>query len=381
MAIVGPSLAGMLEGGIGVPGAGGGLSGPAVSIEKVTVSFGASDNLKQVNLTKGQDESQCVPFASGRWTDVPSDDSGNNTTFSVKVYDNAGTAALEIERGAGVNAHEFTIYVVEFISDIRVTRVDWSQPSGIADTVFSLPITVGAYGDAFIINWSRLENVSDNVDDMALACWVNDLDTVKIDRVGGGTASGLYGTVYVVEDTTDGNEWFTVQRLFNGPWTGDQNVTISAVDLEKTWEIAGSITNQSSSWRAYDGLQCNLTSTTNVLFEIDIGGTTKYPMTHIVKWNKGITVQRVRFSELSTTDGDRTLTAAISEVDLDKSIIVASRQQQLLNGSQASTSGANNLPQAHWELDLQDSTTARGRYRNTTQSNTCFIEAKVISFD
>ena len=66
------------------------------SVEKVLVTLDAAAEPVTEDLTKGQDETQCVPFDSAYWATASDQSSNDELHYEVQIIDNAGTAAVKV---------------------------------------------------------------------------------------------------------------------------------------------------------------------------------------------------------------------------------------------------------------------------------------------
>jgi hypothetical protein len=183
------------------------------SVEHVTLTITDAGGSASANLTKGQDETKCVPFYSVRVVaDV--DDQHNDRLPRVYFDDNAGTARVNAELPYGTDADDVVveIFVVEFDSAyVKVQQVDYSAFTGASLTpTFT---SVSAQSAAFILNsyvWDPDGQTSlDDFNDVAVQCRFDGASTSQAllsRRASGGT---INGTLYVVE-ALDGE--FSVQH-------------------------------------------------------------------------------------------------------------------------------------------------------------------------
>lgn len=171
------------------------------SVEYVEVSITASTEPVTVNLTKGQDETQCVPFFSVRNTGSITDQHQDRLA-EVEIIDNAGTPAVRVSASARADTETtiFQVFVVEWDSSIVVQQVDVSAFTGTSVNV--IINDVGAQNTAFMIysyQYTAPLDSDDDWNDAAVQVRFNGASTTSVTlsrRASGGTCNG---TLYVVE--------------------------------------------------------------------------------------------------------------------------------------------------------------------------------------
>lgn len=88
------------------------------------------------NLTKGQDETKCIPILSWRMAEGSVANDSRERNHAVDIYDNAGTAAVRIIRtGAADTSNRTTgVFIIEFVAAINVQKVAWSIATAVTST-------------------------------------------------------------------------------------------------------------------------------------------------------------------------------------------------------------------------------------------------------
>ena len=173
------------------------------SVEYVEVSITASSEPVTVNLTKGQDETQCTPFFSVRTTGAITDRHVDRCG-EVEFVDNAGTAAVRVSAAERVDNQVtlFAIFVIEWDPSITVQQV---AVTGFTGTSINQAIDdVTAQANAFFLySYQFTDNPgggnADNWDDAAVQTRFNGASTTSVTlsrRASGGTCDG---TLYVIE--------------------------------------------------------------------------------------------------------------------------------------------------------------------------------------
>ncbi len=305
---------------------GGAVARAVVSVEHVTVSFASTDVTQTVNLTMGQDESQCVPFASARNSATLSTFSQLDLTqigVSVEVYNNGGTAALRLQRIThGSRSIVVKVEVVEFSSGVTVQRGTSSYTTLLTGTA---SITAVDLSKAFLVFTARgSASASRAPKDAFVRGQFNSTTQLGFDRNNDVSAPADDVTVwyYVVEDT-DG-ALFDVQTvsISQGSGVTTTNTTISSVDMSASIVVAsanGAAASAGLNSEGYSYLQ----SATNVR-TIRTNSTTNTDdhVAYVIEFLDGTTVQRgIRTTNTGTAgDADRSETVAITTVDTTKSI-------------------------------------------------------------
>ncbi len=102
------------------------FGGGVVSVERLDLTLTDDlDTTVSVNLTKGQDVTNCVPFATRQKTSVTSNANSDDYTapaVDVEMFDNARTAAVRVTRSNAIDESRVTVSVVEFDSDVNVQQ-------------------------------------------------------------------------------------------------------------------------------------------------------------------------------------------------------------------------------------------------------------------
>ncbi len=226
-------------------GGGGPVGGAVVSVEEVTVSaFGTTAT---VNLTKGQDDTQCVPFYTQRHGAYTGDSDADTLLIQVEIIDNGGTAAIKLERVVATVTLAVTVYVVEFNSDITIQKIAHASV-GASDVAWVASCTAVDQSKAFLLYSGKTSAASgtDDVDDMFIRVFFNSDTQIAIQRDYGAPEVGITGFVYVVEDTSGSH--FDVQVVSQTITTVNQTVdaVIDSIDMATTMIIASTSSERNS---------------------------------------------------------------------------------------------------------------------------------------
>ncbi len=309
-----------------IAGGNGGGGGPSaiVSIEKVTLVITTVTPV-QVNLTKGQDETQCVPFFSlmhashstykGSYLD--------GGMLGVEMYDNAGTAAVRLHvKATNRGNRRAIIYVVEFHSDISVQQISADRGS---TSNWTEAITAVDQAKAFIIPTFHDGNTGNYYAPKAWAVRVKfDSDTLVGFVRNPGASHNMHHHTYVVEDKSAGNDFFSVQAVSKASSSTNSTSTISSVDVAATmivgtFHIPSIVNNFDRCFVRYD-----LLNATTVRFR---RWNTAYVCDNevfVVEWLNGTTVQRGdKVISTTTTSTEKSYAQSITAVDVALSIVKA----------------------------------------------------------
>lgn len=207
--------------------------GVILSVEVATGSITASgDSTVTVALTKGQDETNCVPFWSVQSTNAT--DQFANRLAEV-FFDNSGGPRVNFRRASTSGTQgtlQITCYVVEFDpTKVNVEQGTWAiTATNLTSTTTIASVTQTS---AFVVsNWTVTSGTSDDFDEMNAATRFTS-DT-QLTHTRSGTAGALTGRYYVVECI--GTE-FSTQFLTPSLTASATSTTVSmtAVVLAKTF--------------------------------------------------------------------------------------------------------------------------------------------------
>jgi len=240
----------------------GGSVGCVVSVERV--DFTLSGTTTSTNdLTKGQDYTQCVPFATRQRDSVTSNANSDDYTANcvdVEIWDNSGTAAVRVTRTSGLDDSVITVYVVEFSSDINVQQ---GSVSSITGTGTDVTIASVDQTKAFaLFYYQRSGGQVDAHDSAAVRSYFSSDTVLRLNRAA--TADGEFsGHWYVIEDT--GSNW-DVQSGTISLTASDTTATdsINSVNMAKTFTIASMETTQADDDVISGTCRVDLQSSTSV---------------------------------------------------------------------------------------------------------------------
>ena len=255
------------------------------SVEKVTVTITDTTPVI-VNLTKGQDETQCTPWFSQKHNGSVTDQF-NDRMALVEIIDNAGTPAVRVTasaRSESVQTLDFEVSVVEWDTSINVQQVTVSDFTGVLTNVTISD--VGIQADAFMMYSYQFTDVPSSDDDWADAlvqCQFNGASKTSVTlsrRTGDGTVNGV---LYVVD--CDASEW-TVQHIEIDVTTASaisQNGgAFATVIMADTFIIHSYESSHTSDDALEAAWMADLNSATTVRVQRTAGGTPNSTSTHSI---------------------------------------------------------------------------------------------------
>lgn len=331
---------------MGIVGPGGPIPlGSNKSVEYLTLTFSNTDTEKTVNLTKGQNYLQCVPFVSAR-NDVTlvafSELSISHTGVTAEIYNNSGTAALRLTRGTTSRSIVCHVFVVEFASAITVatgTLTGLATDGTVAISAVELPKT-------FLVFSATSSGAQEAPRDSFVRGRFNSTTQLGFNR--NNDISTPNSTVniryYTVADPT--GAFFSVQtaEASMGPGVTTVDTTISSIDMAKSMVISsadGASSTLGLNSEGYSYLQ----SATNVR-SIRTNSTTNTDLhtTFVVSFVDSTTVQRGIRTTNTGTGGDANLseTVAITAVDTTRSMAKWTMCSRSIRSGRSTNASGNN---------------------------------------
>lgn len=304
-----------------------------VSVEHVTRNF-LSGQSPDIALTKGQNPAQCVPFLSWRR-------STQNLTLRAscvhqptpEIWDNAGTATLRLHHLGnktylGEQVH-CEVSVVEFSEDIRVHSGQHTQ-TGTAQLTHYAFDTVVNTSAAFPIFYGRIDNAGGSAyrytDEGAYISSTHFTCEFALD-----VTTDRWGTWFVVEDLT-GKHFTSTARFLGTSWNvnGDFDLTIPAVDLDKTFLITNTNRDGNSSFAVSEGISVYFQDSTTIRCSrtgIDsVSGQIRNRIS-VVEFLNGTNVKHTGYHSMES--GTVTKDVTIGSVDPDKSTVIQTPHDKL----------------------------------------------------
>lgn len=354
------------------------------SVEHVTTTFNTSQSpvSNTINLSKGQDETKCVPYFTARATTSGADERDNDF-FGAEMIDNAGTPAVRVHRdGAGVSTGSrfLDIFVVEFGDNVTVKQGTSSLTTTSSNAALSPAIVLA---NSFCVFSQVAIGGGGGGDDWNDACvQASFSSTTQVDferRAGGNADWTIYW--YVVE--SDGIDFLTEYVTFS--WAGSDQT--SARTLTNTVTLANAFVM--NSWESSEPSDdqrdalCNveLTGTTTLTWFRDSSGVAETGTLGcwVVRTDTaGAGVQRVADDLAASTTNDTDITA----IDEARSIIVNSGMASGGGwGVDQSTAGANVEDRTN-SLSFLDSDTVRAQQQQAEAANGVgLFRYEVIEFE
>ena len=296
-----------------------------VSVEKVQTTFTVG-GVNTVNLSKSQDETQCVPFYTMRFT---ADQTNNRTAQFCRLVmiDNGGTPAVQVHwtpSGATIGDITVDIFVVEYGSNVTVQ----SGTTAVTGTSATQAITAVTLANAFIVttqDWNDGASSSADWEDSFMQASFNSTIEIAFERRAGGHPDWDV-TWYVVE--SDGTDFTTEYVEFS--WSGtDQGPTtagtITAVTLAKAFLICTYECDEIDDDMDNAIVNMALTATTTLTWYRNHGGSPTQTGTigvWVVK-TSGTEFSVERFAK--DVNGATTNTQAITAIDQAKAILISNQ--------------------------------------------------------
>jgi hypothetical protein len=303
------------------------------STERVTIDWDATSEPVTQNLSKGQDETRCVPFFTKRLVSGSLTDDFRERTMKVEMIDNAGTPAVRVTASgkSSANDHRIEVYVVEFVPGIGVQQVD----ADIADTNSSANITitdVGAQTDAFFLYSYQYTHGSaqDRPDYACVRPVWNGASTTSVTIERTGSTGTIDGMLYVVSCE---NSEFSVQHRDISVAATDEltNDTITASPMATTFLLTHFRSSEAEDDPLDWSFVADLSTTTNVRVRRSIAGASNAAA------NVGVQVVTANGGQWSVQRGDFTTTSnlteqtVISAVDLTRAFVKTGTHESGLN--------------------------------------------------
>lgn len=360
VAKTGNRIAGPIVGsGIG-GGGGGGLAAAVLSVEYAELQVGGNGNPKTrtQNLTKGQIAENCIWFTSYYWTDGGDTSLSELHSNSARVFDNSGTAAIQVISNANFGGNGVTVgvFAVEMNPDVMKVQQFNGTMTGVTtnktlgEAVSSLNY---AFGCAFFTPTTSTSSVG--WDSLMARCRLTSTSNFRIERGAHDTSMTYYG--WVVEDLTEG-DYFQVQSVAwqaTGVTSAEQEYTqsITAVGDVNATMVIGSVYPTNDFDPSISIGMAKLNSDSQVAFFYGDGNTGNDPFLHayVVEWFDGTTVQRGTKNYTSTG----AVTQSITEVDLDRAVVIPGKQ----GGIGGAAIDRDERQKALVVVDFSDSSTLR----------------------
>lgn len=334
---------------------GGDGSGLVTSVEHVEITLGSGVTSNYATLSKGQDISNCVPFATVKLNTYGDDWDENMVDL---YFVSSPDTRVVAERGEGGGTVVVSVYVVEFDSTrIKVQSDSFSTSNSYIDKSITSVNTSKAVTLAY---WK----ITGNDDDWDCAMVTTDFvgsNTVRMERDRAtGTITGHY---YVFEAV---NSEFSVQKGEMSMSSSDDFVTVSinSVDMSKSFTIASYEVDEGNDDVEEGALDIWLNSETEVRAERrPEANSYAVPTINVFvitfDGNGGSSVQRDSFT---WANADASKQATISEVDLDVAMVKGGTMYGIM---ECDGTGSSDPKTSFVQYEFDGSTTVRGeRYTN-----------------
>ncbi len=354
------------------------------SVERVTVSFTntSGSNTQTVALTKGQDPDQCVPLSTIlRFTGAGQDQRANNCV-GVDIYDNAGTATVDVNRTITSSGGwaDVEICVVEFADTVTVQK----GTASLTGTSATATITAVNQDNAFAIVTAEAQTTGsgDDFNDYYIQAKFNSNTQLGFTRRASGNPDwDIYW--YVVE--SNGTDFQTEYLEINGGQveTGPTNVSLTnSVNLDHSFIICSYESSEVSDDQRDATWSFALTGTTTLTYYRNNGSFPSAEATFGI-WvvrsdSDGCNVQRFA----TDVDGQTTTNQAITSVDTDfAAIAVGHTAGQGVWPINSSTNGTDNYRYQSTITITSATNVALQRFSQTSVAGSNnFIRYEVVEF-
>ena len=306
-----------------------------VSIEKISTTFDTStgSTSNTVNLSKGQDETKCVPFCTNYVT-TPGSDFRNDDLVGLEMIDNAGTPAVKVHRwGVAASAVHVDIFVIEFGSNVTIQQ----GSVALTGTTAASTITAITTANSFCV-FSQVGSTgtgSDDFNDMFVRASFGSTTSVDFARQAAGVPDW---TVYWYVVESDGSDFLT--EYVNDSWTsaetGPTGLTLSnTISLTDAFVVSTYETAHGTDDMANAICNVALTGTTTLTWYRN-NGTTPNTTGTLGAWvirgsSTEFNVQRFAVDLAASTTNDQTITA--------------------IDQTQAVVLNSNNVSGGTWSID------------------------------
>ncbi len=361
-----------------------GSSSMVISVEKIILNKTTSTTDVQ-DLTKGQNWQRCVPFVT--FAHDTTDDGSHGSEIdgnliSVEMYDNAGTAAVRLRIYTSSNGdRELVVYVVEFHSDISIQRIAVDRPNS---ANWTEAITAVDQTKAFIIPTFHSKNggAYNVVKGWAIRVKFDSNTLIGCVRDSGAGFS-MAGHIYVVEDKSAGNDFFTVQTASNASAATTSTQTITSIDVDATMLMGTFYTP--ALYGLDDGvIRFDLQNATTVRFRRFNTTNACYSEVFVVTFLDGTVVQRGdKIISTGTTGAAKSYTQSITNVDVSKAIIKSTNMNSMGINGQFTVASQMNYSHQPAKLTLEidgDGNGFTARNRDSGQQEDYSFPWEVVEF-
>jgi hypothetical protein len=355
------------------------------SIEYVEVDIDNTNDPVTTNLTKGQDETQCVPFYSVR-SDGALGDAARERDIKVEFIDNAGTPAVKCSHDLATDSNQVAqIFVIEFDSSITVEQ---REVTGLTDTTTSYNQTVNdvtTQSTAFFFFSQMCDVNAADIDvfanSMVKTSW-NGASTTSINLSRSAGDGGLNGILYIVKCSSGE---FTVEHLSDlamGNTDETQNKTCASTVMADTFLLCSYSVNDPQDDMRDACWQANLTSTTNVRVKrgsdspTGSGGAGTASIQVIECQDSEWDVQR---AAMTLSDSSATNTDTITSIDQTKSFVQMLHNMGNISCGRNDSASGDQIENTICAIDFSANDTVRVRKKGIVIVNDV-IEYEVIQF-
>jgi hypothetical protein len=368
-------------------------TGAVVSVEQIFITIPANTASATVAATKNQNAVQSVPLnVMCRYgTTVAASQAlySDNSNIGVDVFDDAGTCKVTASRYSSTTAAEIIVLVqlVEWIPAIRVQKIAHNAGVNQKLTTWTrtIPTAIDQSKTFPVLSHRDAEFGSIVGAEGSLRVTFDNTTTIRFNRgdVGFGQ-DAVTGYVWLVEDTSSSNAYFSVRTENFSTTSTNTTKTITAVDqlnktlLIPTYQVGGTATQA-----AYNVWEISLETTTAIRFK---KGNTNYTLQgeiYLVEFKNKTTIQRgVKTVTSPATNTVETFTISITSVEEAASAVVVMDSMQYLKFRPATNYSSNSYMENRANIEIDSGGTGlTGRYRSYSTAYTHYIAWQLVEFD
>jgi len=345
------------------------VGGIIKSVEKILITIPTSATSNTGTLTKGQIDNKCVPFTT---VAAAAETSEVQDTRFVRVTISGNTVTATRNAASSIISVDVIIFVVEYTDECTVQTGEITVPA--LTSTDSPPIDFTDLTKTFVYMTFTPNTTSDDLDDTTITVEITNTTTLTFTRQN--VSGDITCRWYTVEcDATQ----FDVQRgsfLLDGTNNTAQSAAFTAVDTTRTMVIGNFNTDENLEVGETGQCTIDLVDSTHVRAR-RADGTTPAAGEIDVDFQviqyaaaQDISVQRGEFSITVTEDTD-----TITAVDLNRSMAHSPGGE---NNASIDSVTASSISQFFAKMDLQDSTTVRGRV--ITDSTNAVFSWEVLEY-
>jgi len=339
------------------------------SVEHIMITLGSGVTSNYTTLSKNQDTSNCVPFASIK-LDTTGDDWDENMIDL--FFESSSDNRIVVERGEGSGSVVISVFIVEFDNTkVKVQSGSFST----SDTNIDVSITPVDTSKAVPMAYWK---ITGNDDDWDCAMVTTDFMGTTAIRMERDQATGTISGHYFVFEAL--NSEFSVQKVEMSMTTSDDfsTATINTVDMSKSFIIASYEVDERNDDTEEGALDIWLNSATEVRAERrPEANTYAIPTINVFvvtfESSGSSSVQRNSFT---WANADTSKQASISQVDLNTAMVKGGTMYGIIK---CDGTGSDDPKSSFIQYEFDGSTTVRAERYTSSEDGTGHWE--VVEWD